>query len=114
MGAMYNVEQTLRKKYFGENGSNDYTVFSVERRSLVEPILADLKTWLDAKVLEVLPSSALGTAISYMRELWPRLVRYLDCPFLTPDNNEALCSGIRNPQDSGKSSTSNEKLRKVA
>ena len=89
IGAMYNVEQTLRKKYFGENGSNDYMVFSVERRSLVEPILADLKTWLDAKVLEVLPSSALGTAISYMRELWPRLVRYLDCPFLTPDNNEA-------------------------
>jgi transposase len=89
IGAMYNVEQTLRKKYFGENGSNDYTVFSVERRSLVEPILADLKTWLDAKVLEVLPSSALGTAISYMRELWPRLVRYLDCPFLTLDNNEA-------------------------
>jgi len=89
IGAMYKVEQTLRKKYFDENGSTDYTAFSVERRSLVEPILADLKTWLDAKVLEVLPSSALGTAISYMRELWPRLVRYLDCPFLTPDNNEA-------------------------
>src|SRR5208283_1706774 len=89
IGAMYNVEQTLRKKYFGEKGSTDNTAFSVERRSLVEPILADLKTWLDAKVLEVLPSSALGTAISYTRELWPRLVRYLDCPFLTPDNNEA-------------------------
>jgi len=89
IGALYNVEQTLRKKYFGENGGNDYTAFALERRSLVEPILTDLKAWLDAKVLEVLPSSALGTAISYTRELWPRLVSYLDCPFLTPDNNEA-------------------------
>ena len=33
--------------------------------------------------------SSLGTAISYTLELWPRLIRYLDCPWLGPDNNEA-------------------------
>jgi transposase len=37
----------------------------------------------------VAPQSALGKAISYTRELMPRLVRYIECPYLTPDNNEA-------------------------
>ena len=114
IGKMYSTERMLREKHFGEHGSRDANAFVIERKKLVEPVLEELKAWLDAKVLEVLPKSALGTAISYMLELWPRLVRYLDCPWLGPDNNEALSSGIRNPQDSGKSSRSNEILRKVA
>ena len=89
IGKMYGVEKTLREKYFGETGSHDADSFVAERRSLVEPILADIKTWLDSKVIEVLPSGALGKAISYTLNIWSRLVRYLDCPFLTPDNNEA-------------------------
>jgi transposase len=86
---MYKVEGALREKYFGNQGSRDADAFVKERKELVEPVLAELKAWLDAKVLEVLPKSALGTAISYTLELWPRLIRYLDCPWLTPDNNEA-------------------------
>jgi transposase len=91
---MYKAERTLREKYFGEQGSRDADAFVKERKEIVEPVLAELKAWLDAKVLEVLPKSALGTAISYTLELWPRLIRYLDCPWLTPDNNEAE-RGIR-------------------
>jgi transposase len=89
IGKMYSTERTLREKYFGENGTRDTTAFMQERNKLIEPILDELKAWLDAKVLEVLPKSALGTAISYTLELWPRLIRYLDCPWLGPDNNEA-------------------------
>lgn len=91
---MYKVERTLREKYFGDQGSGDADAFVRERKELVEPVLGELKAWLDAKVLEVLPKSALGTAISYTLDLWPRLIRYLDCPWLTPDNNEAE-RGIR-------------------
>jgi len=111
---MYKTEGELRAKHFGAQGPRDADAFVKERKGLVEPVLAAFKAWLDAKVLEVLPKSALGTAISYTLELWPRLLRYLDCPWLTPDNNEALSSGIRNPQESGKSSRSIEMLRKVA
>jgi len=89
IGMMYHYEKELRQKYFGENGSGDADAFVAERRELVVPIFNDLKAWLDAKSLEVLPKSALGTAISYTLDLWPRLIRYLDCPHLTPDNNEA-------------------------
>jgi len=86
---MYKAERSLREKHFAEQGSRDADAFMRERKEIVEPVLAELKAWLDAKVLEVLPGSALGTAISYTLELWPRLIRYLACPWLTPDNNEA-------------------------
>jgi len=89
IGRMYRHERDLRLKYSGDNGIGDPEAFAAERRTLVSPILDELKVWLDAKSLEVLPKSALGTAISYTLDLWPRLIRYLDCPFLTPDNNEA-------------------------
>jgi len=89
IGMMYHHEKELRGKYFGEGKSCDADAFAAERRELVLPILDQLKTWLKAKSHEVLPKSALGTAISYTLDLWPRLVRYLDCPQLTPDNNEA-------------------------
>lgn len=89
IGKMYSTERTLREKYFGEHGTRDTAAFVQEREKLVDPVLEEIKVWLDAKVLEVLPKSALGTAISYTLELWPRLVRYLDCPWLGPDNNEA-------------------------
>lgn len=89
IGKMYAIERTLRQKYFGERGSRDANAFGMERKELVEPVLDDLKAWLDAKALEVLPKSALGTATSYTLDLWPRLKRYLDCPWLGPDNNEA-------------------------
>ncbi len=35
------------------------------------------------------PKSALGDALSYALTHWNRMVRYLDCAELTPDNNEA-------------------------
>lgn len=89
IGKVYSTERTLREKFFGEHGSHDTAAFMHERTELVAPVLADLKAWLDAKLLEVLPKSALGTAISYTLELWPRLIRYLGCPWLGPDNNEA-------------------------
>lgn len=69
--------------------AGDADAFAAERRKLVVPVLNKLKTLLDEKYPEVPPKSALGTAISYTLDLWPRLVRYIDSPDLTPDNNEA-------------------------
>ena len=53
------------------------------------PILARIGEWIDQYATLVLPSSALGKAIAYTREIWERLVRYLDSAWLTPDNNLA-------------------------
>ena len=93
IGTIYSIEKTLRKKYFGElDNTNDvglYAAFGAERKTAVEPILADIKKWLDIKSKEILPSSALGKAVAYTLNIWSKLTSYLDCPFLTPDNNEA-------------------------
>lgn len=89
IGKIYGEEKKLREKYFGKTGNGDAAGFVAERRMNVEPILADIKIWLDAKSIEVLPSGTLGKAVAYSLNIWSALVRYLDCPFLTPDNNEA-------------------------
>ena len=89
IGLLYHHEKELRTQYFGEGNSGDADAFVAERRKLVVPILDELRVWLDDKSYEVPPKSALGTAIAYTLDLWPRLVRYLDSADLTPDNNEA-------------------------
>jgi transposase len=49
----------------------------------------DLKTWLDSLADAVLPRSALGTAISYCRNQWPKLIRFLEDGRLELDNNRS-------------------------
>lgn len=61
--------------------------FMARRKARVLPILESFKGWLDSKASQVLPSALLGKAVSYTLNEWPKLVRYLDSPFLTPDTN---------------------------
>ncbi|MDA3809298.1 MAG: IS66 family transposase [Spirochaetaceae bacterium] len=80
---IYAVEKKLRQNDL----MPDY--FLAERKLLVEPLLDDLKNWLDKKALNIRPSSDLGKAIKYTLGQWDKIIRYLDCPYLTPDNNAA-------------------------
>jgi transposase len=89
IGSLYEIENRLRSKYFGPGSHGDRDEFSQERHSAAMPVLDQLAAWLEAKAIEVPPRTVLGKAISYTREQWPRLVRYVECPYLTPDNNEA-------------------------
>lgn len=89
IGVLYDVERKLRAKYFGSDGSKDIDAFAQERRDVATPTLQKIESYLATKELEVPPQTALGKAIAYTRELLPRLVRYLECHYLTPDNNEA-------------------------
>jgi len=52
-----------------------------------EPILMELETWLKSEVHQVLPKSAIGSAISYTLTLWPRLKRYTENGSFQIDNN---------------------------
>ena len=61
--------------------------FSQHRREQVEPVLHKLHAWLQDRKDQVPPSTALGTAIDYAIGEWPKLIRYLDSPLLSPDNN---------------------------
>jgi transposase len=89
IGILYDIEREQRKRFFGEGGSNDESAFLIARRSAAAPILARIDAFLSVKAVDLPPQTALGKAISYTRDMWPRLVRYIECPYLTPDNNEA-------------------------
>lgn len=62
-------------------------VFADQRRAEVHPALDQLHGWLEKKALQVPESTALGKAVNYTLGQWPKLLRYLDHPQLTPDTN---------------------------
>ena len=50
---------------------------------MIEEIRACVDAWSD----EVLPRSAVGKAVGYMRNQWQPLTRFLDDPAIALDNN---------------------------
>jgi transposase len=65
----------------------DLQEFAAARRRLVNPILVDFRTWLERRASQVPPETLLGKAVGYALSQWPKLIRYLDHPALTPDTN---------------------------
>ena len=51
------------------------------------PTLAEIHAWMTKTVPLVTPKSALGTALAYMKNLWPMLSRYTERADLPIDNN---------------------------
>jgi transposase len=78
---MYRIERDLRAQKLS------LTEFLQERKKQVLPILEDFRQWLEAKASQVPPSVLLGKAVNYALTEWPKLLRYLDSPHLTPDTN---------------------------
>lgn len=80
---IYNVENRLKDDDQSEEE------FLNQREVQVKPLLNDFKSWLDDKVVKVRPSSLTGKAIAYTLGQWDKIIRYLESPHLTPDNNAA-------------------------
>jgi len=93
---IYRIERDLRAQKLSP------AEFLQERKQQVLPILEDFRRWLEVKVSQVAPSVLLGQAVKYARTEWPKLLRYLDSPYLTPDTNfvenfiRPFCVGRRN------------------
>ena len=81
IGQLYAVERTLG------DCSPDERKAAREQRS--KPILEKIKSWLDAKVTQVLPKGLLGKAIGYALGLWPQLTTFLEDGHIPLDNNLA-------------------------
>ena len=82
---LYEIENKLRDEV--KNKKKTESEFLVERKAQTDPILDSFKTWLNKRANEVLPSALLGKAVAYTLKQWDKLVRYLESPYLTPDNN---------------------------
>jgi len=84
---VYVIERRLRAEL--EKGAISREQFVTQRRAEAGPVWEKFHAWLLERSSEVAPKSALGTAITYALTEWPKVIRYLDAWFLTPDNNAA-------------------------
>lgn len=57
------------------------------RQERSAPLMAAFKDWVDRLLPGVPPASALGKALSYTVNQWPKLVRHLEHPEVPVDNN---------------------------
>jgi transposase len=80
---IYRIEKELRSQDL------DADEFVRRRRELVEPELERFHSWLLKKQPTLVPSTLLGTAVTYALKEWDALIRYLDQEYITPDNNAA-------------------------
>ena len=66
---------------------SDFTVRYAHRQQHAQPILDELRTWLDESLPQVPPQSATGKALYYLHNEWPKLIGYLNDGRLEVDNN---------------------------
>jgi transposase len=88
--AAHQMVALIHKLYQIERGAREETPQErkVIRQARAGPILDKIKVWLDQKVVQVLPKSPLGEAISYTLGLWPKLITYLEDGNIPIDNNK--------------------------
>ena len=79
IGKLYGIERDHK-------GATDEARL-LARQQFSVPALAALHTWLEKTLPVVTPQSALGKALSYMRDYWSRLTRYTERGDLPIDNN---------------------------
>jgi transposase len=89
---LYEIEKKVRKRY--ENAEDGEEEKDRKRKVLLRVrqlcawrTLKDFKGWLINQKEEVPPSLLLGEAVAYSLGQWDKLARYLESPYLTPDNN---------------------------
>jgi transposase len=82
---VYRIETECREQLSGGKVSREQ--FVERRDEQARPILEQFMKWLDERSEQVPPTSKLGEAIGYARRQMPKIMRYLDAWFLTPDNN---------------------------
>lgn len=81
IGALYAVEQDIRGRPPDERQQ--------ARQARAGPLIADLKTWLQATRAKLSGKSDLAAAMRYALSRWAALTRYLDDGRLEIDNNAA-------------------------
>ena len=81
IGKLYRIEREFKDALPEER--------HVARQSQSLPALAEIHAWMIKTVPQVTPKSALGTALTYMQNLWPLLTRFTERHDLPVDNNRA-------------------------
>jgi hypothetical protein len=78
---LYDIEREIR-----ESNLNVDDIHAM-RQEKSKPLLVDLEDWLRENIVTTPPKSAIGMAMAYTLNLWPRLIRYIDDGRFQIDNN---------------------------
>jgi transposase len=78
---LYRIESEIKEKHSLDK--------LTDRQQQSKPIIDKLKSWIDKSIAHSPPESAIGKALFYLHEQWPRLIRYLDSGDYPIDNNAA-------------------------
>jgi len=78
---LYDIERETRE------GNMDPDAIRALRLEKSKPVLDEMETWMREQIILVAPKSAIGVAMAYTLNLWPRLIRYIDDGRLNIDNN---------------------------
>ena len=78
---LYGIERDLK------DACDTERLVASQQRS--QPLLDQLKAWLDKTQLQVAGQMALGRAVNYLASNWRKLVRYVEGGHLPIDNNRA-------------------------
>jgi transposase len=90
IGKVYAVERhlkALREDRERAGGTLPLDMVLKIRQEKSAPLMAAFKDWVDKLLPGVPPKSALGKALSYTVNQWPKLVRHLEHPEVPVDNN---------------------------
>jgi transposase len=79
---LYEIERTAREQELS------YEAIRQLRQQESVVILEKFENWLIDQSIKVLPKSAIGIAINYTKNLWPRLKRYVEDGRFQIDNNQ--------------------------
>jgi transposase len=80
---LYRVEQKARKQKLTPEKRKTL------RQKQAQPILDEIRVWLDTSLPQVPPSSVTGIALNYLNNEWNKLIAYLKDGRLEMDNNGA-------------------------
>jgi transposase len=78
---LYRIETKIK----GETTEEKHRI----RQAEALPLLIQFKDWLDKSAEQVPPKTALGKALAYSLNQWPKLIRYIEDGNLSIDNNRA-------------------------
>lgn len=81
MQQLYSMERKVKEKAI------DAITIKRYREMCALPVLGKMEKWLKTNIAEVLPQSAIGKAISYTLNLWPKLKGYINDGRYQIDNN---------------------------
>jgi len=85
------VLSLIQQLYRVEKESADYTVdqrYAI-RQKQSKLILSKLRKWLDKAIANTPPKTAIGKAVQYLQNQWPRLTGYVENGCYPIDNNRA-------------------------